>query len=46
PNATADALGAAEDAPAVDKGDLFRHPYRHHRHHQLLPGLCHKGLPY
>ncbi|GJU79495.1 hypothetical protein Tco_1281860 [Tanacetum coccineum] len=45
PDATVGAFRVAQDAPVIDEGArLIRHPYRHH-HHQLLPGLCHRGWP-
>ncbi|GKE42808.1 hypothetical protein Tco_1470092 [Tanacetum coccineum] len=44
PDAAAGAPGAAEDAPIIDEDDqAVLGPYRHHRHHQLLPGLFHRG---
>ncbi|GJZ48537.1 hypothetical protein Tco_0602369 [Tanacetum coccineum] len=41
PIAMAAAPRDAEDAPDVDKGAMFQHPYMHpHHHHQLQVGLC------
>ncbi|GJW22028.1 hypothetical protein Tco_0032650 [Tanacetum coccineum] len=48
PDVAAGAPGVAQDALLLMRvATLIRHPYMHHHlhHHQLLPGLCHRGWP-